>query len=139
MRVLGLDYGSTTCGIAVSDESETISSPVDTIRYKEKEDLLTKLDEYIEKYKPGKIVLGNPINLDGSISKRSKETFLFKDEITKRYKIEVILEDERLTSVIVNNMLINNGSRRDKRKKVVDKLAASLILGTYLDRSKNGR
>ena len=117
MRVLGLDYGSTTCGIAVSDESETISSPVDTIRYKEKEDLLTKLDEFIEKYKPGKIVLGNPINLDGSISKRSEETFLFKDEITKRYKIEVILEDERLTSVIVNNMLINNGSRRDKRKK----------------------
>ena len=78
MRVLGLDYGSTTCGIAVSDESETIASPVDTIRYKEKEELFTKLDEYIEKYKPCKIVLGNPINLDGSISKRSEETFFFK-------------------------------------------------------------
>ena len=85
-------------------------------------------------------MLGNPINLDGSVSKRSEETFKFKEILENRYSIPVLLEDERLTSVIVNNMLIENNTRRDARKKVVDKLAASVILQGYLDRKcKDGR
>ena len=139
MRVIGLDYGSVTCGVALSDETLLIASPVETIRYKTMEELLTKLDIYFNKYKIDKIVLGNPINLDGSISTRSELTLLFKDELTKRYNKEVIMMDERLTSVIVNNMLIMGNTSRENRKKVVDKLAASVILQSYLDRSNNGK
>lgn len=139
MRVIGLDYGSVTCGVALSDETLLIASPVETIRYKTMEELLTKLDVYFNEYKINKIVLGNPINLDGSISTRSELTLLFKDELTKRYNKEVIMMDERLTSVIVNNMLIMGNTSRENRKKVVDKLAASVILQSYLDRSNNGK
>ncbi len=139
MRVIGLDYGSVTCGVALSDETLLIASPVETIRYKTMEELLTKLDVYFNEYKIDKIVLGNPINLDGSISTRSELTLLFKDELIKRYNKEVIMMDERLTSVIVNNMLIMGNTSRENRKKVVDKLAASVILQSYLDRSNNGK
>lgn len=139
MRVIGLDYGSVTCGVALSDETLLIASPVETIRYKTMEELLTKLDIYFNEYKIDKIVLGNPINLDGSISTRSELTLLFKDELIKRYNKEVIMMDERLTSVIVNNMLIMGNTSRENRKKVVDKLAASVILQSYLDRSNNGK
>lgn len=139
MRVIGLDYGSVTCGVAISDETLLIASPVETIRYKTMEELLTKLDIYFNEYKIDKIVLGNPINLDGSISTRSELTLLFKDELIKRYNKEVIMMDERLTSVIVNNMLIMGNTSRENRKKVVDKLAASVILLSYLDRSNNGK
>ncbi len=139
MRAIGLDYGSVTCGVALSDETLLIASPVETIRYKTMEELLTKLDVYFNEYIIDKIVLGNPINLDGSISTRSELTLLFKDELIKRYNKEVIMMDERLTSVIVNNMLIMGNTSRENRKKVVDKLAASVILQSYLDRSNNGK
>ena len=139
MRIIGLDYGTKTCGVALSDESKVLASPIETIRYNFLEELLSSLDTYFQKYNIEKIILGNPINLDGSISKRSEETLTFKLLLEERYNKEVILEDERLTSVIVNNMLIDNGTRRENRKKVVDKLAASLILETYLNRSKNGK
>ncbi len=139
MRIIGLDYGSVTCGVALSDESFLIASPMETIRYKEMDELLSKLDIYFSKYEIGVIVLGNPINLDGSISKRSKITLEFKTILENRYDVQVVLEDERLTSVIVNNILIENNTKRENRKKVVDKLAACLILESYLDRRNNGK
>lgn len=134
MRVIGMDYGTKTLGISLSDESKILASPMETIRYNTYEELLSKIDMYFDKYKIDEIVLGNPINLDGSISKRSEETFKFKSDLESKYKIPVILEDERLTTVIVNNMLIENSTRRENRKKVVDKLAATIILQGYLDR-----
>lgn len=139
MRIIGLDYGSVTCGVALSDESFLIASPMETIRYKEMDELLSKLDIYFNKYEIGLIVLGNPINLDGSISKRSEITLEFKTILENRYDVQVVLEDERLTSVIVNNLLIENNTKRENRKKVVDKLAACLILESYLDRRNNGK
>lgn len=139
MRIIGLDYGSVTCGVALSDESFLIASPMETIRYKEMDELLSKLDVYFSKYEIGVIVLGNPINLDGSISKRSEITLEFKTILENRYDVQVVLEDERLTSVIVNNILIENNTKRENRKKVVDKLAACLILESYLDRGNNGK
>lgn len=139
MRIIGLDYGSVTCGVALSDESFLIASPMETIRYKEMDELLSKLDIYFNKYEIGLIVLGNPINLDGSISKRSEITLEFKTILENRYDVQVVLEDERLTSVIVNNILIENNTKRENRKKVVDKLAACLILESYLDRRNNGK
>lgn len=139
MRIIGLDYGSVTCGVALSDESFLIASPMETIRYKEMDELLSKLDVYFSKYEIGVIVLGNPINLDGSISKRSEITLEFKTILENRYDVQVVLEDERLTSVIVNSILIENNTKRENRKKVVDKLAACLILESYLDRRNNGK
>lgn len=139
MRIIGLDYGSVTCGVALSDESFLIASPMETIRYKEMDELLSKLDIYFSKYEIGVIVLGNPINLDGSISKRSEITLEFKTILENRYDVQVVLEDERLTSVMVNNILIENNTKRENRKKVVDKLAACLILESYLDRRNNGK
>lgn len=139
MRIIGLDYGSVTCGVALSDESFLIASPMETIRYKEMDELLSKLDIYFSKYEIGVIVLGNPINLDGSISKRSEITLEFKTILENKYGVQVVLEDERLTSVIVNNILIENNTKRENRKKVVDKLAACLILESYLDRRNNGK
>lgn len=139
MRVLGLDYGSKTCGVAISDKSGLIASPLKTIRYEKMEDLINELEEIIVSNKVEKIVLGNPLNLDGSVSSRSEETFKFKELLENKFKLEIELIDERLTTVIVNNMLIENNTRRKDRKKVVDKLAASLILESYLDRSNNGK
>lgn len=134
MRAIGMDYGEKTLGISLSDESKVLASPMETIRYKTKEELFISIDKYFEKYKIDTIVLGNPINLDGTTSKRSEETFKFKSELEKKYNIPVLLEDERLTTVIVNNMLIENNTRRENRKKVVDKLAATIILQGFLDR-----
>lgn len=139
MRILGLDYGSKTCGVAISDESELIASPVETIRYKEIDELIEKIKKLVLENNVNLIVLGNPLNLDGSISKRSEETFMLKEKLEKELNIEVVLEDERLTTVIINNMLIDNGTRRENRKKVVDKLASSVILQSYLDRRSNGK
>ena len=135
-----MDYGSKTLGISLSDETKTIASPIETIRYETKEELFSKISTYFKNYDIECIVLGNPINLDGSISKRSEDTFVFKEELENKFNVKVILEDERLTSVIVNDMLIKNNTRRDNRKKVVDKLASSVILQGYLDRMcKSGR
>ena len=134
MRIIGMDYGSKTLGISLSDETLLIANPIETIRYNNKEELFEKINKYFTDYEISKIVLGNPLNLDGSVSTRCEETMIFKKELEDKYNIEVILEDERLTSVIANNMLIVNNERRNNRKKVVDKLAASIILQSYLDR-----
>lgn len=134
MRILGMDYGSKTLGISISDEGKILASPIETIRYENMEELLLSIDKYFMNYNIEKIVLGNPINLDGSVSKRSEETFLFKEKLENRYNVPVILEDERLTTVIVNKMLIENNTSRKNRKKVVDKLASTVILQGYLDR-----
>ncbi len=134
MRILGLDYGSVTLGVSVSDIDKIIASPIKTIRYKNNEELFKELDEIFNTYQIELIVLGNPLNLDGSISKRCIETYKFKEELENRYKKEVILIDERYTTTVVNNMLISNNTRREKRKEVVDKLASSVILQSYLDR-----
>ena len=139
MRAIGLDYGSKTMGVALSDETKLIASPIETIRYNSFDELFSKLDIYFDKYKIDTVVLGNPKNLDGSLSDRSALSLEMKDMLFNRYHIDVIMEDERYTSVIANNMLISNGERRKDRKSVVDKLAASIILQSYLDRSNNGR
>lgn len=140
MRILGMDYGSKTLGMSISDETKTLASPIETIKYETTDELLKKIDKYFDTYKIEEIVLGNPLNLDGSLSDRSKITLEFKKELEDKYKIPVILEDERYTTVIVNNMLIENNTRREKRKKVVDKLASTVILQGYLDRmDKNGK
>ena len=108
MRVIGLDYGSVTCGVALSDETLLIASPVETIRYKTMEELLIKLDVYFNEYIIDKIVLGNPINLDGSISTRSELTLLFKDDTALKNICKCLRAD--------NFIYINGEIRQDIRE-----------------------
>ena len=84
-------------------------------------------------------MLGNPLNLDGSLSKRSEETLEFKSELESRFNKEVIMQDERLSTVEAERMLISNDTKRKNRKKVIDKIAATIILQGYLDRKNNER
>lgn len=137
--ILGLDLGSKTLGLSISDKTNTIASSITTLRYENYDELFNKLDEIVEERRVTSFVLGNPLNLDGSLSKRSIESLEFKDLLIKRYNMEVIMQDERLSTVEANRMLISNDTRRKNRKKVVDKIAATIILQSYLDRRKNER
>ncbi len=137
MIYLGLDYGSHTLGLSISDRTSTIATSLDILRYKNMDELLDKLDIVVYNRKVDAFVLGNPLNLDGSISKRTEETIIFKKILEDRYNKKVFLQDERLSTVEAQKMLINNNTKRKNRKKVIDKIAATIILQGFLDRSKN--
>ena len=140
MIYLGLDLGSKTLGLSISDRTSTIASSLEVIRYNDMENLLNRLDEIVILKKVDAFVLGNPLNLDGSVSKRSEETFEFKKVLESRYKNkEVIMQDERLSTVEAERMLISNDTKRKNRKKVIDKIAATIILQAYLDKRSNER
>lgn len=138
MRFMGLDLGNRTCGVAFSDLSETIATSYDTIRFREKD--LQKCLEcvimLIAEKKVDKIVLGHPINMNGTIGPQAEYVHEFKAMLEKETNLEVILYDERLTSVEVNNLMISADLSRAKRKTKVDTLAATLILQSYLDSKK---
>ncbi|MGN1268811.1 MAG: Holliday junction resolvase RuvX [Candidatus Aphodocola sp.] len=138
MKYLGLDLGSKTLGIATSDFTETIATTLKTLYFKDEnyDSLLEPLEEIISENKIDKIVLGFPKNMDNTIGQRAEITLDFKEKLEKKFQIEVILEDERLTSVISNQVLIAADLSRKKRKKKVDGVAAVLILQSYLDRKK---
>lgn len=138
MRYLGLDLGTKTLGLAISDTTLTIANVLTTINF-ENEDydsLLKPLKEIIEEYNIQKLILGYPLNMDGTIGERAQITINFKKKLEKSFKKEVILQDERLTSVISNKVLIDADLSRKKRKKKVDGLAANLILQSYLDKER---
>lgn len=139
MTYLGLDLGSKTLGLSISDRTGIIASPLDVLRYNNYDELLEELNKIVVSRKVDVLVLGNPKNLDGSISKRSEETFRFKEILENKYNYKVILQDERLSTVEAHNLLISNNTRRDNRKKVVDMVASTIILQSYLDRSRNER
>ena len=140
MVYLGLDLGSKTLGLSISDRTSTIASSLEVIRYNSKEELFAKLDIIVYNKKIDAFVLGNPLNLDGSMSKRSEETLEFKKLLESKYpNKEVFLQDERLSTIEAERMLISNDTKRKNRKKVIDKIAATIILQAYLDRMKNER
>lgn len=139
MTYLGLDLGSKTLGLSISDKTGLIASSLEVLRYNEYSELLDKLDTIIKERKVHAIVIGNPLNLDGSISKRSEETFKFMDLLKERFSLDVYLQDERLSTVEAERMLIDNNTSRKNRKKVIDKIAATIILQTFLDRRGNGK
>ena len=139
MTYLGLDLGTKTLGLSISDKTGLIASSLEVLRYNEYSELLDKLDTIIKERKVHAIVIGNPLNLDGSISKRSEETFKFMDLLKERFSLDIYLQDERLSTVEAERMLINNNTTRKNRKKVIDKIAAAIILQTFLDRRGNGK
>lgn len=140
MRIMGLDYGSVTVGVAISDELHLTAQGIEVIRRKQENKLrqtLARIEQLAEEYEVGKIVLGYPKNMNNTLGTRAMITLEFKEKLERAFGIEVIMEDERLTSVISNNVLISADISRKKRKKKVDGIAAVLILQSYLDRINN--
>lgn len=140
MRYLGLDLGSKTLGIAISDMTNTIASVYTTLYFKDEDyhSLILPLKDIILKEDIGELVLGFPKNMNNTLGERALITLEFKDMLEKEIHIPVNMEDERLTSVISNNVLIDANVSRKKRKKKVDGMAAVIILQGYLDRNKWG-
>ena len=138
MRYLGLDLGSKTLGIAISDMTNTIASVYTTLYFKDENyhSLILPLKEIILKENITELVLGLPKNMNNTLGERALITLEFKDMIERELEIKVNMEDERLTSVISNNVLIDANVSRKKRKKKVDGMAAVIILQGYLDRNK---
>lgn len=140
MRALGLDLGTKTLGMAMSDKLGLIASTYNTIFFNDGayDELLEPVRDIVEKEKVDVIVLGFPKNMNNSIGQRAEETLAFKEKLESYLGREIILEDERWTSVQANNLLIKADMSRKKRKKTVDKVAATFILQAYLDRNRKG-
>lgn len=137
MRYLGLDLGSKTLGVAISDQTATIATKYSIIRHNEEyERLVTEVEKLVELEHIDKIVLGFPKNMNNTIGYKGELSLTFQKMLEEKIKIPVILQDERLTTKEAENILIGNHTRREKRKKVIDSLAATIILQEYLDKEK---
>ena len=142
MRVMGLDFGSKTVGVAVSDLLGITAQGVETIDRKEENKLrktLAWIEELVKEYDVEKIVLGFPKNMNNTIGERAEKTLEFKAMLERRIGIPVIMWDERLTTVEAERTLIESNVRRENRKKYVDKIAAIFILQGYLDSLAMGK
>ena len=138
MKIMGLDLGNRTVGVSVSDYLEIIANPIGTFRFEEK-DLNAALKMVVDCAKENsvdKFVLGLPKNMDGSIGFQAEYCLEFKKMLEEATKKEVIMIDERLTTKMAHQAMLDADLSRNKRKKNVDKLAASIILQTYLDTKK---
>lgn len=140
MRILGLDFGSKTVGVAVSDELLITAQGVEIVRRKSPSKLrqtLARINELVGEYGVERIVLGYPKNMNNTEGDRCKKTKEFKELLEKRCNLPVILWDERLTTVAADNSMMEMGIRRENRKEYVDEIAAIFILQGYLDYLSN--
>lgn len=136
MRIMGLDFGSRTTGVAVSDPLGITAQGVETIVRKDENKLrqtCARIEELIKEYEIEEIVLGYPKNMNNTAGERAEKTEAFKAMLERRTGKPVILWDERLTTIAAERVLRESGVRRENRKAVVDKIAAVLILQGYLD------
>lgn len=136
MRIMGLDLGSKTCGVAVSDALLITAQGVEIIRRKEENKLrqtLARIEELIVEYEVSEIVLGLPKNMNDTEGPRAQISREFKEKLERRTGLEVHLYDERLTTVEADNIMIEAGIRREHRKDYVDMIAAQIILQDYLN------
>ena len=137
MRTMSLDLGSRTIGVAISDLTGLIANGVETVRRTSPERDFARLGDLIAEWEVGEIVLGYPKNMNGTIGERAKLSEAFAEELRSRFAgIPVVLWDERLSTVVAERVLIDADLQRKKRRKVIDKMAAVVILQNYLD-SKN--
>ena len=138
MRYIGLDLGTKTLGVSLSDKLGLIASFYKTIEFKDEDynSLIEPLKEIVKENDAKTIVLGLPKNMNNSLGFAAERSMNFKKLIEENIDVEVILEDERLSSVEANNIMISEDLSRKKRKKKVDALAATIILQRYLDRRK---
>lgn len=133
MKILGIDYGEKRIGLAVSDQLSMFAHPLDVVENKGNKTNIELMKNIIEQNKIDKIVIGFPLNMNGTEGERCEKTNQFIVHIKKVFQGEIIKWDERLTTVAANKMLLENDMSRAKRKKVVDKIAACYILQGYLD------
>ncbi len=136
MRIIGLDYGSRTVGVAVSDALGITAQGVEIIRRKEENKLrrtLARIEELVKEYEAGLIVLGLPLNMDGTAGERVEKTLLFRDMLVRRTGLTVVMQDERLTTAEADDAMIEAGLNRQERKEYVDMIAAQLILQDYMN------
>ena len=141
MRIMGLDYGSKTVGVAVSDPLLITAQGLEIIRRKDENKLrqtLARIEELIVQYEVSEIVLGLPKNMNNTEGDRVNLTNEFKEKLERRTGLSVHLYDERLTTVIADKTMMEAGVRRENRKDYVDMIAATIILQDYLDRQKTG-
>ena len=136
MRILGLDYGSKTVGVAVSDPLGFTAQGVEIIRRKSENKMrqtLARIEELIAQYQVEEIVLALPKNMNNTVGERAVKSLEFKEKLEKRTGLPVVMWDERLTTVSANRVLMETGVRRENRKEHVDEIAAVFILQGYLD------
>ncbi len=136
MRVMGLDYGSKTVGVAVSDPLGLTAQGIETIWRKDENKLrktCARIEELIREYEVGSIVLGLPRHMNSDVGDRAEKSLEFGEMLRRRTGLEVIMWDERLTTIEAERTLIESNVRREDRKKYIDKIAAVFILQGYLD------
>ena len=136
MRIMGLDLGSKTVGVAVSDPLGITAQGVEIIRRESEDKLrrtLARIEQLAKEYEVGTFVLGYPKHMDNTIGERAQRSEAFKEKLERRTGLPVILWDERLTTVAADSAMAEAGLSREKRKDYVDMIAASLILQGYLD------
>ncbi|MFO3664803.1 Holliday junction resolvase RuvX [Anaerococcus sp. ENR0831] len=137
-RIMGLDVGDKTIGVALSDPMFLIANPLETIKRKKASLDIQRLVEIINENDVETIVVGLPKNMNNSIGPQSMKVMSFVDLLKKQTDKEIIYQDERMTTLQSERVLIDMDVRRENRKQHIDKIAASFILQTYLDRRKNG-
>lgn len=145
IRIMGLDFGSKTVGVAVSDPLGITAQGIEIIRRTSENKLrktLARIEELAAEYQVTSIVLGYPKNMNNTIGERAEKSLAFKEMLERRTNLPVIMWDERLTTVAANRTLMEGGVRRENRKEYVDMIAAEYILQGYLDsleRKENGQ
>ena len=137
-RILGLDVGDKTIGVALSDPMLIAAQPYETIKRSKAKFDLNRIEEIVNENDVSLIVVGLPKNMNNTMGPQSMKVISFVDLIKKRIDIEIVYQDERLTTVQSESVLIDMNVRRENRKSHIDKMAASFILQTYLDRRSNG-
>ena len=135
-RVMGLDVGDMTIGVSISDPFLLMAQGLKTIRRTTLEEDIKEINNIIQDRNIFKIVVGLPLNMNNSIGPQAEKVLNFVDFLKQKFNIPIILEDERLSTVSAEKMLIENNIRRNKRKKIIDTVASTYILQVYLDRNK---
>ncbi|MEQ2526288.1 Holliday junction resolvase RuvX [Robertmurraya yapensis] len=138
MRTMGLDVGSKTVGVALSDELGWTAQGLETIRINEERNVFgfEQIGKIIKEYEVSKIVVGLPKNMNGTIGPRGEASYFFGNELEKLFGLPIVYWDERLTTMAAERVLLEADVSRKKRKKVIDKMAAVMILQGYLDSQK---
>jgi len=135
-RYLGLDIGTKRIGIAVSDPLYLTAQPVDTIMRQPEKKSIEEIKRLCEKYNVSHIIAGLPVNMDGSFGYQAQDVTKYADLLKQELQIQLIFEDERLTSEDAEKILIEQGKKPSKNKALIDKVAAAIILQQYLDRRR---
>lgn len=138
-RIMGLDVGDNTIGVAISDLLGFTAQGITTIKRIGKKQDYAVLKELIDEYNIEKVVVGLPKNMNGTIGPQGEKTIAFAEKLKNKFNMDIIYQDERLTSKAAEMILIEGDVRREKRKSVIDKVAATFILQTYLDTIYNKR